>query len=390
MRGIVVTGGGGQLGQVLSVVYKQLARERGWALPLVTLSRQQLDVTQPEHIEAALKQYQPQVVINAAAYTRVDEAQRQPERAYAVNSQAPLDLARACARAGVRLIHLSTDYVFDGQRTTPYTEADRPNPQSVYGQSKWLGEQHVLAHHPDALVVRTGWLYSDYGQNFKTAILERARALDRVRAQAQALIQEGALERAPHSPIPSVLSVEKAQSDATQPFEPPVIRIVHDQVGSPTLAQNLAVFLLNVAHSPTWPSARLLHFSDGVVLSRYEWAQRLLEVARQSNPLLSQLRCEPIRTADYATHRAKSSATDSGAPSAVASAISGTTDPSVAYHSVSTPILEPHSSASSPGAPSVTASSSDATATASPLAPRPMFSALDSTLARGIWLMSKP
>ena len=163
---IIVTGSGGQLGNDLC---RMLANE--------TIIRQDLpefDLTQPA-IESQIEDARPDIIIHAGAYTDVDGAERTPDLAMAVNRDGTARVARAAARAGVRLIYLSTDYVFDGTTAVPYTEQDVPNPLNAYGMSKWLGEQAVLASGADALVVRTAWLYGHHGKNFVKSIMSAAR-----------------------------------------------------------------------------------------------------------------------------------------------------------------------------------------------------------------------
>lgn len=163
---VVVTGSGGQLGSDLC---RRLANET-----VIPKDLPDFDLTQPE-IEAQIQDAKPDVIIHAGAYTDVDGAERTPDLAMAVNREGTARVARAAARAGARLIYVSTDYVFDGTATVPYTEQDAPNPINAYGMSKWLGEQAVLASGADALVVRTSWLYGHHGKNFVKSIMRAAR-----------------------------------------------------------------------------------------------------------------------------------------------------------------------------------------------------------------------
>jgi dTDP-4-dehydrorhamnose reductase len=163
---IVVTGAGGQLGRELC---RMLANET-----VIPKDLPEFDLAQPA-VEGQIQDAKPDVVIHAGAYTDVDGAERTPDLAMAVNRDGAARVARAAARAGARLIYVSTDYVFDGTATVPYTERDTPNPINVYGMSKWLGEQAVLASGADALVVRTAWLYGHYGKNFVKSIMSAAR-----------------------------------------------------------------------------------------------------------------------------------------------------------------------------------------------------------------------
>ena len=164
---ILITGAGGQLGRDLQEI---LAAEEVHAA-----DHQELDVGERDAVFAAVERIRPAVVINAAAFNDVDGAESSAERAFQVNGAGPGHLADAAARTGTRLIHISTDYVFDGTRGTPYTEDDRPNPLSVYARSKYEGEVRVLSSGANACVLRTAWLYGRHGRNFVKTMLAAAR-----------------------------------------------------------------------------------------------------------------------------------------------------------------------------------------------------------------------
>jgi dTDP-4-dehydrorhamnose reductase len=168
---ILITGAAGQLGQAL---VPEIVR-RGWEAVATDLG--ELDITDARAVRQQLEEQRPQVVINAAAATRVDDLEKDPDLALRVNSLGPRHLAVACRRLGLKLVHLSTDYVFDGAKATPYVEWDPPRPLSVYGLSKLLGEEAVRQQCADHFIVRTAWLYGLPGPNFVTAILARARQL---------------------------------------------------------------------------------------------------------------------------------------------------------------------------------------------------------------------
>ena len=159
---ILLAGAGGQLGRALRA---QLAGEE-----LVALARDELDIAVLESVCEAVQRLRPRLVINAAAYNAVDAAEGDVEGAYRGNALGPRNLAVATARAGVPLLHVSTDYVFDGTATRPYHEYDRTNPRSVYGASKWAGEEAVRALNPRHYIVRTAWLYERDGKNFAKTI----------------------------------------------------------------------------------------------------------------------------------------------------------------------------------------------------------------------------
>lgn len=174
MAAILVFGRDGQLGQALAAL--------DWGGRAVRVyGRDEADLVSPAPAQLIARE-RPQVVINAAAYTDVEGAQRDRERAFAVNAAAPGQLAQACAQAGAWLIHYSTDYVFDGAkqdgagRPVPYAETDAPAPLNVYGESKLAGEQAVAATGAPHLILRTSWVYSRAGENFVNKILARARA----------------------------------------------------------------------------------------------------------------------------------------------------------------------------------------------------------------------
>ncbi|WP_460105269.1 dTDP-4-dehydrorhamnose reductase [Streptomyces sp. YKOK-J1] len=164
----LVTGAGGMLGQD-SV--REL-RERGE--DVTGLGRTALDITEPASVRRALDTHRPDVVVNCAAYTAVDDAETDEAGALRVNGEGPRLLARACAAHGARLVHVSTDYVFSGEaRDTPYPEDHAPAPRTAYGRTKLAGERAVLAEHPGgAVVLRTAWLYGAHGRNFVRTMLE--------------------------------------------------------------------------------------------------------------------------------------------------------------------------------------------------------------------------
>lgn len=183
----------GQHGQVSRALQQHL----GGVAELIVLGRDQLDLAQPQQIRQQVRALAPHLIINAAAHTAVDQAQNEPELAFAINAKAPGILAEEALALGVPLLHYSTDYVFDGCKTAPYNESDAPNPLGVYGQSKLAGEQAIRAVGGEHLILRTSWVYSNHGKNFLLTM--------------QRLLQEK-----PH------------------------LRVVADQVGAPTWAGTIA------------------------------------------------------------------------------------------------------------------------------------------------------
>ncbi|MFL0277301.1 dTDP-4-dehydrorhamnose reductase [Mycobacterium sp. SMC-19] len=224
---IVITGAGGQVGTFLA----KRAAEAGH--DVLALTSAQCDITKAAAVDAV--DLRPgDVLINCAAYTNVDAAEQDAERAHAVNATGPGHLAAASARAGARLIHISTDYVFDGDfggaAPRPYEPGEATRPLSVYGRTKLAGENAVLAASPDALVVRTAWVYTGAagGSDFVAVMRERAAG------------------------------------DAD-------VEVVDDQIGSPTYVGDLVDALLALAAAP--PSARVLHAANAGAASRYEQAR---------------------------------------------------------------------------------------------------------------------
>ena len=156
---ILITGQHGQVSRELQLRLQGLGE-------LVVLGRDQLDLANPEQIRQQVRSHRPGLIINAAAHTAVDQAENEPEVAFAINATAPGILAEEAKALGIPLIHYSTDYVFDGSKPAPYTEDDAPNPLGVYGQSKLAGEQAIAAVGGQYLVLRTSWVYSSHGKNF--------------------------------------------------------------------------------------------------------------------------------------------------------------------------------------------------------------------------------
>ncbi len=164
-RPILVTGGAGQLASALA--------DLGGAR-VVRVGRPAFDFDRPESLEEILEVHAPALVVNAAAWTAVDAAEQEPEATRRANADGPARLARLCAERGIPLIHLSTDYVFDGLKGAPYTEEDAPNPTGVYGRTKLAGEQQALAAWDRVTVLRTSWVYSPVGKNFVRTMLSAA------------------------------------------------------------------------------------------------------------------------------------------------------------------------------------------------------------------------
>ena len=172
---ILVTGGGGQLARALQHAGGGRVRRVG---------RPEFDFDRPETLDALFADARPSLVINAAAYTAVDRAEQDEPAAVRANAEGPARLARLCARDGIPLIHVSTDYVFDGLKGAPYLESDPTSPTCVYGRTKLAGERAVLAGCPRAIIVRTSWVYAASGQNFVLTMLNAAVKVPRLRVVA--------------------------------------------------------------------------------------------------------------------------------------------------------------------------------------------------------------
>ncbi len=242
MKHILVTGANGQLGQALRSAAAQYP-----GFELICTDRDELDITDTEAVNAFFARQQVDAVINCAAYTAVDKAEEDEEAAFLLNFQAPLILAEAAAQHGSSFIQVSTDYVFDGSHNRPYAETDETSAQSVYGASKLRGEAAVLGYHPNAVIVRTSWLYSRTGVNFALRM--------------QQLMQE-------------------KES----------LNVVFDQTGTPTYAPDLANAILTILGHPSLAEGGVYHYSNEGVASWYDFAVAIKELTGSKcaiNPVTS-------------------------------------------------------------------------------------------------------
>ncbi|WP_028033150.1 dTDP-4-dehydrorhamnose reductase [Chelativorans sp. J32] len=252
---ILVTGKDGQ------VVRSLLARASAHpGLTLIAVGRPELDLADLRTFEPALARHAPDLVVNAAAYTAVDQAEDEPETAHAVNAEAPRLLARLTAERGIPLIQISTDYVFDGALDRPYEENDTVNPLSAYGKSKLAGEEAVRRENADHLILRTAWVYSAHGRNFLKTMLKLAETREE-------------------------------------------LRIVSDQIGNPTAARDIADGILTAIDArrrrgPEGWSATY-HLAGSGEAGWHEFAAHIFsENAARGGP---SARVVPITTADYPT-----------------------------------------------------------------------------------------
>lgn len=238
MTRILLTGANGQLGTDVVAAAAEL--------DLHAFGRTELDVTDSTQVLDVIGQVQPDVIIHAAAYTAVDDCESAEELAFAVNGEGTAHLASAAARFATRLIYVSTDYVFDGTKTEPYVESDRPNPASVYGASKLAGERAVGELGSAGLIVRTSWVCGANGSNMVKTILRAAEA---------------------H----------------------PVLTFVDDQIGKPTFTSDLADVLLMLAERS---DSGIMHVTNEGVVSWYEFCREVLQAAG----------LDPDRVTPCATH----------------------------------------------------------------------------------------
>ena len=170
---ILVTGKNGQVGFELMRSLAPLGK-------VVGVDLKECDLAQSAAVDALLERVKPDIIVNPAAYTEVDKAESQPTVAHAVNAQAPKLLARYAARHNIPIVHFSTDYVFDGKKDGPYTEEDEANPRSVYGKTKWLGEEAVRKLAAKHIIIRTSWVFGSHGVNFLKTMLKLAAERDKL------------------------------------------------------------------------------------------------------------------------------------------------------------------------------------------------------------------
>lgn len=246
---ILVTGSNGQLGSELRTVLESLCPGRS-----VYTSSSDLDITDRRAVEAFMRQGAFSHVVNCAAYTAVDRAEEEKLRCAEVNIDGISNIARLADELNYKILHISTDYVFDGTNNRPYTESDKPAPLSVYGSTKRKGETALLGLAPQSIIIRTGWLYSAFGRNFVKTILGRA---------------------------------DKADS----------LRVVFDQVGTPTYAADLAAAIVEIITRHPWKSGIYNYANEGVA-SWYDFATAILCLAGMPDKAAQ---ITPILSADYST-----------------------------------------------------------------------------------------
>lgn len=246
---ILVTGATGQLGQAMQVIHGTYS-----SLDFIFADRGTLDITDEEWLSHYLDVHQPDVIINTAAYTAVDKAENDKEAAFLVNEKGVAHIALACKARNIQLLHISTDYVFDGTATAPYQETDPVNPQTVYGKSKLAGERILQEISPaEYYIIRTSWLYSKNGHNFYNTMLRLAR-------------------------------------------EGKEISVVDDQWGSPTLASDLAQVLIHIVLTGNPSNKGIYHYSGEGECTWYAFAKAILEKYYPNGYIL-----KPVNTDQYPT-----------------------------------------------------------------------------------------
>ncbi len=246
MSKILVTGAHGQLGTEINFLSSLLENHN-----FVFVSHADLDIADPVAVADFFSKEYFTTIINCAAYTAVDKAESDQDKALKVNATGAANLAMAAKRTGARFIHFSTDFVFDGNHSVPYLETDPTNPLSVYGATKLVGEKQVMEANPDAVIIRTSWVYSSFGNNFVKTIIR--------------------------------LCKEREQ-----------LNIIYDQIGTPTYARDLAATVLKIIQHPEWKPG-IYNYSNEGVASWYDFAIAIRDLAGLKTTIL------PIETAQYPT-----------------------------------------------------------------------------------------
>jgi dTDP-4-dehydrorhamnose reductase len=248
---VLVTGSNGQLGQSLQYVEQNYTE-----LQFVFCSSLELDITNLENCQQVFSNYKPDFCINAAAYTAVDKAESEPEKAHLINVMGAKNLAQVCKENNTILLHISTDFVFDGNKQIPYNEEDNPNPTGVYGQTKLEGEKAIQAVFDDYYIIRTSWVYSQFGNNFMKTMLRLASERDS-------------------------------------------LSVVNDQIGTPTNAVDLANALIQIIltdnQQPTTDKFGIYNFSNEGQCSWYDFAKKIFEINYKNIDL------QPIPTSSFPT-----------------------------------------------------------------------------------------
>ncbi len=253
MAKFLITGSNGQVGF-------QLLKQLSGKADVLALDRDELDITDKEAVFQTVQEWQPDVIINAAAHTAVDRAESEPELAHQINCVGAENLALAATQIGAAILHISTDYVFDGTKPAPYVESDSVCPQSVYGKTKLDGEIAVANANPRHIILRTAWVFGEYGNNFVKTMLRLAQSRDE-------------------------------------------LGIIADQFGSPTYAGDIADSLIRIAFAILNGSTAfgIYHFSGSPYVNWAEFAEAIFDATILQNVLKKSPHIKQITTADYPT-----------------------------------------------------------------------------------------
>ncbi len=243
---ILITGANGQLGKEFRAFENKFPSYR-----FIFVGREELPVQNNEQVIEFFQRHQPAFCINCAAYTAVDKAETEKDESFLVNATAVGLLASVCRQFNTKLVHISTDYVFDGLSPVPYTEEDATCPVNTYGASKLKGEELCLQNNPNAMIIRTAWVYSTFGNNF----------------------------------VKTMIRLMKERSS---------LSIVNDQVGAPTYAADLAGAIMDIIERDYW-KAGLYHYSNGGKISWYDFAVAIKELTGSSCQIT------PVSTSQYPT-----------------------------------------------------------------------------------------
>ncbi|KGR34523.1 dTDP-4-dehydrorhamnose reductase [Vibrio campbellii] len=249
----------GSRGQVGTCLVSQLTQRAD--VELFTFDRQELDITNSNSVISCVESVQPNVIINAAAYTAVDKAEQDSQQCYAVNADAVESLAKAASKVGALMLHISTDYVFDGESDKPYTELDAENPQSVYGKSKLEGEKNVVAFCSRYAVLRTSWVFGEVGNNFVKTMLRLSSTRDE-------------------------------------------IGVVDDQVGAPTYAGDIASVLITMMDKMLRSDddlSGIYHYSGTPYVSWFQFAEEIFSNVASQIGSDKKIVVNPIPTHEYPT-----------------------------------------------------------------------------------------
>ncbi len=247
MMRILVTGANGQLGKEMHAILEQKCPGNTIYTDIDTL-----DITDRQALDDFIKENQITHIVNCAAFTAVDKAEAEQNLCYRINADAVQNLAMAAMNHNAKIIHISTDYVFDGTAYRPYTETDKVHPVSAYGTSKRKGEMALLSFCPEAIILRTAWLYSPHGHNFVKTMMKLGK-------------------------------------------EKPSLRVVFDQIGSPTSARDLAAAIYSILSARQWTPG-IYHFSNEGAISWFDFAKAIHRIAG-----IDTCKVTPITTDDYPT-----------------------------------------------------------------------------------------